>query len=112
MSEPKHTPGPWLQAKNDPSFVYALNQEGYNRFALSVQRGTDEDGVSTTHDERAANGQLIAAAPDMLEALEAAIKCRMVPITSASEGGASAHSEQVRVADRIRAAITKAKGKS
>ena len=102
MSEPKHTPGPWLQAKNDPSFVYALNQEGYNRFALSVQRGTDEDGVSTTHDERAANGQLIAAAPDMLEALESLVSC------ISETRGSDAYLALIAARD----AITKAKGQS
>ena len=97
MSDPKHTPKPWLVK---PDSIDVFDKYGYT--ICEVYKG--KEGI--------ANRRLIAAAPDMLEALEAAIKCGMVPITSASEGGASAHSEQVRVADRIRAAITKAKGDS
>lgn len=45
---------------------------------------------------------------DLLGALQAAIDCGMVPTTSAKEGGASKFSQQVVVADMIRAAIAKA----
>lgn len=44
----------------------------------------------------------------MLEALQAAIACGMVPTTSASEGGAAKFSEQVRVADLIRDVVAQA----
>ena len=54
----------------------------------------------------------MAAAPDLLAALEAAVACGMVPISSAAEGGAVRHSKQVQVADMIRAAIAKAKPKT
>lgn len=47
---------------------------------------------------------------ELLAALEAAVECNMVPISSAREGGAAKHSIQVKVADQIRAAIYKAKG--
>jgi hypothetical protein len=53
---------------------------------------------------------LIAAAPDMLAALQRAVACGMVPATSANDGGAAKYSEMVRVADAIRAAIAKATG--
>lgn len=56
------------------------------------------------------NADLIAAAPELLEALKAAVDCKMVPITSAKDGGAAKHSIQVQVADQIRAAIAKATG--
>jgi hypothetical protein len=46
----------------------------------------------------------------LTEALEAAIECGMVPVSSAKEGGASAHSRQVQVADMIRTALAKARG--
>lgn len=53
---------------------------------------------------------LIASAPELLEALEAAVECGMVPTSSANEGGAHAHVRQLHVADQIRAAIAKARG--
>ena len=53
---------------------------------------------------------IIAAAPDLLAALEAAIEHGMVPKSSASEGGAMRHASQVKCADQIRAAIKKARG--
>jgi hypothetical protein len=46
----------------------------------------------------------------MLEALQAAIACGMVPSTSARDGGAAKFSEQVRVADMIRDAVAQAEG--
>lgn len=46
----------------------------------------------------------------LLAALEAAVACGIVPITSASEGGASKYAQQVIVADQIRAAIAMVKG--
>jgi hypothetical protein len=55
---------------------------------------------------------LIAAAPDLLAALQAAVECGMVPVTSASEGGAARYGIHVKVADQIRAAIAKATGES
>ena len=40
-------------------------------------------------------------------AVRAAFDCEMIPKSSASDGGASKYSEQVMVADRLRAALLK-----
>lgn len=56
-----HTPGPWLV---EGRTVYALNDDGYNRFSALVQ------DAHTPGDELEANARLIAAAPDLLEALQ------------------------------------------
>jgi hypothetical protein len=47
---------------------------------------------------------------ELLELLKAAVACGMVPVSSAKDGGPNCYSEQVRLADRIRAAIAKAEG--
>ena len=54
--------------------------------------------------------QARAAVADLIEALEEAVACGMVPKSSALEGGASRHIRQVRCADMIRAALAKATG--
>lgn len=91
----KHTPGPWFA--DGVRFVRQLNGPRHVICRLPTQFNPSDQA-------------LIAAAPELLEALKAAIDCGMVPITSASEGGASKHSRQVQVADTIRAAIAKAEG--
>ena len=57
-----------------------------------------------------ANAHLICAAPEMYEALKAILP--YVPISSASEGGAVARSGNVLAADKVRAALKKARGES
>lgn len=103
----KHTKGPWMW-DSDPIKGDPLNRLRYQ----VVARGkTVTQCYYSSSDEHAEHdARLIAAAPDLLEALKAAVDCGMVPTTSASEGGASKHSRQVRVADMIRAAISKAEG--
>lgn len=109
----KHTPGPWILAesvenrfsKTDMRRVRAAN-EGAEHGAVCEVYGV-RDGSTAC-----ANARLIAAAPELLEALVEATACGMAPISSAKDGGASTHSRQVRCADMIRAAIAKATGAS
>lgn len=100
----KHTKGPWFSGpKCEISGwvnIYSIEDDGFESLPFAACK----------HHDQEANARLIAAAPELLEALKAAIDCGMVPITSASEGGASKHSRQVQVADTIRAAIAKAEG--
>ena len=97
MSNVKHTPGPWHVA-NGCQIRGAKDQIAK---AWMMRNG-----------EGLANAKLIAAAPELLEALEEAVACGMVPISSATEGGAAKYSRQAQVADMIRAAIAKAKGEA
>lgn len=98
----KHTPGPWT----------------VNGCRVECESGAMVAGVfdgqlsANDHSKgiELANANLIAAAPDLLEALEAAIECCMVPTSSAKDGGAVRYARQVIVADMIRDAIAKAKG--
>lgn len=69
------TKGPWLTVDED--FVYALNEDGTNRFDCRVNGGYvkydriyRDRNVRTSEEEVAANTALIAAAPELYEALD------------------------------------------
>ena len=69
-SEAKHTPGPWVHVRfggivGGPFYKYA-NGEAQSQVASA----TVGEGISP--EEREANARLIAAAPDLLEALRTA----------------------------------------
>lgn len=97
----KHTPGPW----NDSP---TINLCGCHHVGLNI--GFLATTSSKRYEEGLANARLIAAAPELLEALVKAVECGMVPTSSVKDGGASKHSQQVRCADMIRAVIAKATG--
>jgi hypothetical protein len=64
----KHTPAPWLIA--DSNFVYALHDHKgrqVNRFSAAIDHYPSQGG---TAEEGLANARLIAAAPELLEALQ------------------------------------------
>jgi hypothetical protein len=101
----KHTPGKWT-AKQDTA-------NGNDRFILSGRNGAfghwqgwAADGV-TTEEEDAANARLIAAAPDLLEALEelTRIGCFGFDVSSLPETA-----PRRMAVEQARAAIRKARG--
>lgn len=100
-----HTPGPWLAMRGTESTGRQVADwavsDNIDAWICTGPTWDDE-----YEEESFANARLIAAAPEMLEALIAISK--WMPITTASEGGASAASENVRAADLVRAAIAKA----
>nr|WP_313510277.1 hypothetical protein [Stenotrophomonas geniculata] len=98
----KHTPGPWIYAYSDSDTCHFVVSAPHEREEVA-----GEYGIPRSDDAR-----LIAAAPELLDALIEAVDCGMVPISSAKDGGASTHSRQVRCADMIRAAIAKATGET
>lgn len=61
----KHTPAPWLVAAKTEHEHSDLGIIADNRFVALSMNNPQRDG------EREANARLIAAAPDMLEALKA-----------------------------------------
>lgn len=60
MNESKHTPGPWFQ-QNDKDSPYITTMSGGRIAYINNRSGSGE---------QAANACLIAAAPDLLEALQ------------------------------------------
>jgi hypothetical protein len=108
----KHTPGPWMywesvgqiNARDNPIQICDIRPHGDQRSA----------------DENRANANLIAAAPDLLEALDEVIglwnPCEWpaLPGQTCYEVGIACHDScPCRVAyDKARAAIAKAKGES
>ena len=95
----KHTPGPW--ALDDES-IYAPDGEGWKQVAEIPNWRTNPGEVLTPEDN--ANARLIAAAPDMLDALRKAEK----GLDKAFDG--HAHGLVWDALCATRAAITKATG--
>jgi hypothetical protein len=95
----KHTPGPW--ELSDHFTVYKLNEDRRraNIFWATVYAGNQHGTVKTERSEVAANARLIAAAPDLLEALQA--------VREWAEGSAENYTGDHPVA-KARAAIAKA----
>ena len=89
----KHTPAPWQI--DDKTFVYALGPGGTNKFFLSVQAaGPERIGER----EKESNARLIAAAPELLAALQ-----EVVRVCKANEAALVD-----RIYDQCKAAIAKA----
>lgn len=110
MSESKLTPGPWLITP-DGAFVYALNERGTNVFWTHVQRGWKGKDAEfrTSSEEVEANAKLIAAAPCLLEALQALEQIKDIWLPQEAEEG---FAEEMYVLHKARnnmlAAIAKA----
>ncbi len=103
-----HTPGEW---KRTGFTVYATEGErgkDANRFYAAVSPG-HINGVRTTEDELLANARLIAAAPDLLEAVVELLATHLASIRSVSETIDNRTDAAIRLA---RAAIAKAEGNS
>ena len=99
MSAAKHTPGPWLI---EGRTIYSLMHHGWNRGVEVLKNrfwASCYHDRSVTDEEAEANARLIAAAPELLEALQ-----MFLDDYESSEGDAQSCA---RVA---RAAIAKATG--
>jgi hypothetical protein len=78
MSEPKWTPGPWRKKTNGNIGNSIEAQSGRQahadddgmRIVATYQECTASDQYAAQEENRAANGNLIAAAPELYEALE------------------------------------------
>lgn len=64
----KHTPGPWTASEGFPSDVWHVDMEG-RLFSVVVSRSDQPETVMPVSEVKA-NARLMAAAPELLEALE------------------------------------------
>ena len=70
ISAVRHTPGPW---NDNGQFIVAPDPGGIHPdIYIAEIAQEDEEGRIASAEQQLANGNLIAAAPDMLEALELA----------------------------------------
>jgi hypothetical protein len=107
----KHTPGPWTLFQ-DQSVKHYAGIEAGNLSIVSIGYpelipAMDDSGVhGRTEEEALANAYLIAAAPDLLEALEL-----VWPFLYEDDDDAANSYAYQHAIDKVRAAITKIKGK-
>jgi len=100
MSSFKGTPGPWLIDANDVGSRWNVDAENGESVALSHQVSNDKEWM-----KRDANTRLIAAAPELLEALQWAM-ARIGSYTQRTRSNQD-YCDQV---DKANAAIAKALG--
>jgi len=107
-----HTPGPWGFYAYKNGFI--VESEPINAIDLPICHVTEINAISTklAREEARANAALIAAAPDLLAALENAEAS--VEMVRCLDAGGAIDTEADNMLDslqnRIRAAIAKAKG--
>ena len=107
MIERKHTPGPWVTLTGftnygHPAFSVATDEDD-PWFICSGIFGCDENNLGTDIENKA-NARLIAAAPDLLAACEAALA--VVGVSCRPPGGCTPGESTAR--KQLAAAIKKA----
>lgn len=112
MSDGKHTPGPWEYVPSTEHHgPYVTSDFGSticdcyvmsNPSALSVRNGGDSRPILHLDEMADPNARLIAAAPELLDALKEANALLLAPAEDIKE----------HVLSRIRAALAKAEGRS
>lgn len=110
----KHTPGPWRQSTANPNSVNKDGEKG--AIGIATAHGTDDSNYAAffpSTDEARANALLIAAAPELLEAL---MDARPKVASAAAADAIKWTSDIIKVTEHVReqcrtidAAIAKAK---
>ena len=116
MNTNKHTPGPWIVDLRTGCFAILKQTDkmtclcGANDYAIAFQNGRGKESSPGAYryltDEQEANARLIAAAPELLAAMEAAREF----ITDGMAMGFVGMPEDEDVLEVIEKAISKAKG--
>jgi hypothetical protein len=101
----QHTPGPWKAHFEEAYFVTGPD---LGRVAMMMNiKGAHGMGGRRSGDESAANARLIAAAPDLLEALQDLFEADMEHVLMGD-----GKDDQIEAIAKARAAIAKATGET
>lgn len=107
MSKTKHTPGPWRASLKSKDSVRIETDDNFNGYVATVGADDTEERNGTIYEfvskTGRANARLIAAAPELLEAL----KIVVTQLGEYKDGDGAAKYHALNIA---RAAITKAEG--
>ena len=106
----KHTPGPWVVRTIDQSLATVETQDG--RYIIGNAGQLRADDWKTGHIERRANARLIAAAPELLEALQEMVAGDAEAIEEAQALGVPFPEEMLATFKKARAAIARATGET
>lgn len=101
MTAPKHTPGPWSFQGAATRWITAPSETGMPWYVAEVIGGCDHDGSGV--DRQDANAHLIAAAPELYEALN------LLLYRACKELADPEDCEEIQRAER---AISKSRGES
>ena len=90
MNKQRFTPGPWRTGAGDFATIYDRN---HDKVAHCLMRPEDESGDGQL--TRLANAKLVAAAPDLMDALQYAVgkvpELASVPVIAAAMAKATGH---------------------
>ena len=106
----KHTPGPWYADKIQDRAAFNIFTPGQCTALLTLEPGK-YDGADPRVGSVEANARLIAAAPDLLEALRALLAVAPYHAPGAAHGVMGAEERHASAIKAARAAIAKAEGK-
>lgn len=105
MTEAKHTPGPWhLEEMGYNSSSYYIRGSSESGDRLTIGKGAVAHIPRSTVNPMEANARLIAAAPELLEALKAMLEAEY------AHEWEDYSSEELTVLEKAHAAIAKAEG--
>jgi hypothetical protein len=106
MSESKHTPGPWTLRTNSEKHHAILDEGGFPRAEVFSAHRSSEARKA----EALANARLIAAAPELLEALKDVYTRRTDILNAANKASLGTGGLEFALR-KTREAIAKAEGK-
>lgn len=112
MKNSKHTPGPWslVGTKNETLIGIGLKQKPKGEIQSNGRVIARVPNLKLYTDEQESNAHLIAASPDMLEALEELVNLVEYDVISELKSGRPVPKVYKKALDAARGAIAKARG--